>query len=153
MFNLEKSIAKWREQMLAVGINAPVPLEELEIHLREDIERQVRSGFSEENAFKSAVWIIGQAHAIKNEFKKIERNIMKRRLVVAIGILILFLGVTMILPALGKHKRRNYAALSAGANYFSAPWADDEAFGLLLGTAFSIGGATVMLCGLKKCRA
>ena len=37
MFSLEKSIAGWREQMLAAGIKAPVPLEELEIHLREEI--------------------------------------------------------------------------------------------------------------------
>ena len=40
-----KSIAEWREQMLAAGIKTPVPLEELEIHLREEIEQQMKSGF------------------------------------------------------------------------------------------------------------
>jgi len=30
MFNLESSIARWREQMLAAGIQSPVPLDELE---------------------------------------------------------------------------------------------------------------------------
>jgi len=39
MFELEKSIADWRRQMLAAGIKSPLPLEELEIHLREEIER------------------------------------------------------------------------------------------------------------------
>jgi len=37
MFSLEKSISEWRRQMLAAGIKTPVPLEELEIHLREEI--------------------------------------------------------------------------------------------------------------------
>ena len=44
MFNLEQSIADWRQQMLAAGIRTPVPLEELEIHLRDEIERQMKSG-------------------------------------------------------------------------------------------------------------
>ena len=34
MFDLEKSITRWREQMLAAGIKTPSPLEELENHLR-----------------------------------------------------------------------------------------------------------------------
>ena len=40
MFDLEKAIANWRKQMLAAGIKMPAPLEELEIHLREEIEQQ-----------------------------------------------------------------------------------------------------------------
>jgi hypothetical protein len=44
MFNLEQSIIEWRKQMLAAGIKTPVPLDELEIHLREEIERQMASG-------------------------------------------------------------------------------------------------------------
>jgi len=70
MFDLEKSIADWRKQMLAAGIKTPVPLEELEIHLREEIERQMKSGLEEREAFTSAVQKIGQARALKTEFKK-----------------------------------------------------------------------------------
>ncbi len=44
MFDLEESIADWRKQMLAAGIKSPVPPEELEIHLREEIERQMQPG-------------------------------------------------------------------------------------------------------------
>ena len=55
MFDLEPAIADWRKQMLAAGIKTPVPLEELESHLREDVEQQMRSGFSEQEAFGSAV--------------------------------------------------------------------------------------------------
>jgi hypothetical protein len=84
MFSLEKSIADWREQMLAAGIKTPVPLEELEIHFREEIERQIKSDLSlnEQEAFNSAVQKIGQGKVLKNEFKKIggifENGVMKK---------------------------------------------------------------------------
>jgi hypothetical protein len=71
MFDLEKSIADWRRQMLAAGINTPVPLEELEIHLREDIERQMASGRNSRQAFENSVQRIGHADELKGEFKKI----------------------------------------------------------------------------------
>jgi hypothetical protein len=46
MFNLEQSIADWRRQMLAAVVKTPVPPEELESHLRDDVEDQMRSGVS-----------------------------------------------------------------------------------------------------------
>ena len=58
--------------MLAAGIKSPVPLEELESHLRDEIERQTKSGRSEAEAFKSAVQKIGSAHMVQNEFEKVE---------------------------------------------------------------------------------
>jgi hypothetical protein len=70
MLNLEQAIADWRRQMLAAGIKTPVPLEELEIHLRDEIEEQMKSGLDEEEAFRSAVQKIGQAQMIQNEFEK-----------------------------------------------------------------------------------
>ena len=69
MPNIEESIRKWRQQMLAAGIQMPVPLEELEIHLREEIERLARSGVAEDEAFHSAVQRIGSANALRNEFE------------------------------------------------------------------------------------
>ena len=71
MFDLEKSIADWRKKMLAAGIKTPVPLEELEIHLREDIEQQMKSGLNEQEAFNFAVLKIGQGKALKAEFTKV----------------------------------------------------------------------------------
>ncbi len=71
MFDLEQTIADWRQQMLAAGIKTPVPLEELEIHLREEIEQQMKSGLDGQRAFEIAVRKTGQANALKNEFKKI----------------------------------------------------------------------------------
>ena len=56
--------------MLAAGIQSPVPMEELEIHLREEIERQMKSGANQQHAFETAHAQIGQAEPIKAEFKK-----------------------------------------------------------------------------------
>jgi hypothetical protein len=71
MFDLEQAITDWRQQMLAAGIKTPVPLEELESHLREDVEQQMRSGLSAQQAFGIATKEIGQAPELKREFKKI----------------------------------------------------------------------------------
>ncbi|HXI69073.1 MAG TPA: hypothetical protein VNN22_01820 [Verrucomicrobiae bacterium] len=61
----------WRRQMIAGGIKTPVPLDELENHLREEIEWQKKTGQGEAEAFATAVRKIGPAHAVKKEFEKI----------------------------------------------------------------------------------
>jgi hypothetical protein len=71
MFDLEKSITEWRRQMIAGGVKTPVPLEELEGHLREEVARQLCEGLSEEQAFELAVGGIGPASLLKMEFKKV----------------------------------------------------------------------------------
>jgi len=63
MFDLERAMMRWRRQMLAGGIEAPVPLKELESHLRAELEQQLRSGRSPAEAFEAAVRTIGQARA------------------------------------------------------------------------------------------
>jgi hypothetical protein len=60
--------------MVAAGIKTPVPLEELEIHLREEIERHTRSGSNEAEAFKAAVEKIGPAHVLQKEFMKVDKD-------------------------------------------------------------------------------
>jgi len=92
VFDLERSIAEWRNQMLAAGIKFPVPLDELEIHLREEIERQVRSGLNPQQAFEAAAQQIGEAKAVKSEFNKIERKIMTRIAIIGLGIFAILVG-------------------------------------------------------------
>jgi len=70
MFDLEQSITEWRRQMLAAGIKTPVPLEELEGHLRDDTEQQVQSGVDPQQAFEAAVKRLGQADPLTKEFAK-----------------------------------------------------------------------------------
>jgi hypothetical protein len=74
MFNLERTISEWRRQMLAAGIQSPEPLEELEIHLREEIEQLTKSGLNEAEAFQAAVEIIGPARLLQKEFKKVAKD-------------------------------------------------------------------------------
>ena len=87
MFDLEQSIAEWRQQMLAAGIKTPVPLEELEIHLREEIERQVQSGVSRQQVFGIAVKKIGQAPELKNEFKKVNAPMEIQKIIKLAGVI------------------------------------------------------------------
>jgi hypothetical protein len=70
MFNLEQAIANWRRTMLAAGIKSPAPMDELELHLREEIERLMKAGMSGQAAFNSAVQSMGQPATLQHEFAK-----------------------------------------------------------------------------------
>lgn len=72
MFNLDQAIANWRRQMMAGGIKSTEVLDELESHLREDVEQRMRSGTLAERAFEEAVQKVGRADELKLEFGKIE---------------------------------------------------------------------------------
>jgi Clp amino terminal domain, pathogenicity island component len=71
MFNLEKAIVEWRRQMTVGGIRSPRLLDELESHLRDDMEQQILSGSDPQQAFEAAVQKIGRADALKCEFEKV----------------------------------------------------------------------------------
>jgi hypothetical protein len=73
MFNLDQAIADWRRQMSAAGIKSPDVLDELESHLREDLERRIGAGASAEQAFREAVIQVGTAEQLQPEFCKICR--------------------------------------------------------------------------------
>jgi hypothetical protein len=84
MFNLEQSIAQWRRQMRVAGIK-PESLDELEGHLREEIERQIKSEVIQQLAFEMAIKAIGQGAQLKKEFQKVGEP-LEIRLVKLIGI-------------------------------------------------------------------
>lgn len=68
MFNLEQAISHWRRELGPVG--PPELLDELESHLRADIEQQLRTGIDAERAFSIAVERIGEPRMLRAEFKK-----------------------------------------------------------------------------------
>jgi hypothetical protein len=78
MFDIEKAIADWHQRMLVAGIKSPVPLEELESHLRDEIEHISRTGLGEEKAFHAAIQQMGQAKALQGEFTKVGGAIRER---------------------------------------------------------------------------
>ena len=79
MFNLEEAVGGWRHQMTASGINVPEVLDELEGHLRDDIEEQLRGGSDPERAFHAAKARMGQAETLRAEFQKAESARRARR--------------------------------------------------------------------------
>jgi hypothetical protein len=132
MFNLEKTIAKWRNQMLAAGIKTPVPLEELEIHLRDEIEREMKSGMKQQDAFTSAVQKLGSANTIQTEFEKMKEIQSARKwkwtevFLMAFTILIpLFLSVEVIQRAsvIDMTAAQELSSLAAMAVFSSLAWA------------------------------
>jgi hypothetical protein len=70
MFDLERSIADWRAWMKADGIKAPRVLDELESHLRDDVQARMTLGSEGREAFEAAVQQIGLAAALRSEFMK-----------------------------------------------------------------------------------
>lgn len=76
MFDLEKSIADWRNQMFAAGI-APAPVEELETHLREDINHLLAAGQSGAEAFGIAAARVGKPRNVVAEFDKTKASLSR----------------------------------------------------------------------------
>src|SRR5579884_1954917 len=70
MFDLEKAIAQWREDMRGAGMTRPEVLDELESHLREEIAQQMKAGADAQRAFQAAVEKIGEPTRLKREFAK-----------------------------------------------------------------------------------
>jgi hypothetical protein len=70
MFNLEQAISEWRQKMSSAGVRSPVPLDELENHLRDEIDIREQTGANPQDAFESAVQQFGDAAFIKGEFAK-----------------------------------------------------------------------------------
>jgi uncharacterized membrane protein len=112
MFNLEQSIENWRQQMLAAGIKTPVPLEELEGHLREEIERLIRANANPQQAFEIALKQMGRPELLQNEFQKSERTFMKTTIKISAGILGLLIGATLMVP--GSIQLHNELAVANG---------------------------------------
>jgi hypothetical protein len=71
MRDLEKQIAEWRRKVAKTVGHRENVLDELEAHLREEIERSVSAGSAPEDAFQSASDKIGVPAAVGSEFQKL----------------------------------------------------------------------------------
>ena len=74
MFNLNQAIADWRRHMAAGGVDSHEVLDELEGHIRDEIERQMRLGTNEQQAYQTAVARIGLPSTLKAEFAKLAKG-------------------------------------------------------------------------------
>jgi hypothetical protein len=136
MFDLEQSIAEWRQQMLAAGIKSPVVLAELEGHLREEIGRRAELGMNEQMALEISIRHMGQPGKLKSEFIKIERNIMKQ-IKIGAGIISILVGLAFVMPAVAQ--ARNEGAM-----------VNSEVALMLFGIALTIVGAGLVFRPFKK---
>jgi len=139
MFNLQEKISDWRQQMLAGGIEYPVPLEEMELHLYEDIRQQVQSGRNEREAFEISVQNLGQPKQIKSEFAKTERLSMKTVKIVS-GIVGLLVGLAFVMPAVAQCQHEG--AMN-----------NQEVVLYTLGMALCAGGVFLAIFGFKRRKA
>jgi hypothetical protein len=67
MFDLEREIQRWRQELHTNGLSGS-ELDELEDHLRADIEEQLRSGVAMREAFAIAVKRIGRGSLLNAQF-------------------------------------------------------------------------------------
>lgn len=101
MPDLETQIAAWRRQMLAAGIKTPSTLDELESHLREEIDRLRATGVSETEALSLAVSRLGQPATMQVEFKKLGRPALSAaNVVTAVWAGLILLLILIFLPKL-----------------------------------------------------
>lgn len=142
MFELNRAIADWRHELAAGGIASSEVLDELESHLRDDVERRTRSGAKPEGALQSAIEQIGGIKNLKAEFEKVhnkERKYMKRALIIG-GIIGVLVGMAFVMPAVAQYQHE-------GAMKNSEPWL------FLLGSLLTLAGCGAAFRGLKKSRA
>jgi hypothetical protein len=118
MRDLESQIAQWRREVRAAGIRSSALLDELESHLRDDIEQQVHSGVDMQSAFAAAAAHIGRARSLRSEFQKVQSTLSMnlspathrrlRELLVIIALVAI--QVSLLLPIVAKVKA--HAALT-----------------------------------------
>jgi hypothetical protein len=100
MFNLDRAITEWRRQMTAGGVKDSAVLDELESHVREDVERQTRSGVDAQKAFEAAVKRIGPASALKNEFERSMAAVLAEKAMMGTAIFVLAFGAFLSMVTL-----------------------------------------------------
>ena len=126
--------------MQVAGLRTPELLDELEGHLREEIERHPDFGMDASRAFDNAAKELGAVRELKLEFEKCPLNInnsikaMKQKLINFAAIFaVLAIGAGFIMPAIAKWK---HVGTLAGMDIVL----------LLLGTAICTFGAG---CGVR----
>ena len=72
MFDLNRAIAEWRQDMVAGGVEPVEALNELEGHLRDHFEEMVQTGHEDQEAFTLAAEQLGRSADLAAEFQKLQ---------------------------------------------------------------------------------
>jgi hypothetical protein len=143
MRNLDNDIATWRQQLFAAGIKSAEVLDELENHLRDDLERRIRAGADAAQVFGMAVAQFGPPQSLKTEFEKVqnkERKFMKKGLIISAGIIGIMVGMALVMPAVAQYRHE-------GAMKNDEPWL------FLIGSLLTLAGCVAAIRSLKRVRA
>jgi len=98
MPNLDNLITEWRNSLLADRKVSPQAVDELEDHLRENIDRLLQTGMTEADAYKCAIQELGGTVALSEEFRKLERvTWLPVQLVTAIAITAAFAIIALVI--------------------------------------------------------
>jgi hypothetical protein len=73
MFDLDERIRSWRQTLPPALANRPEVAEELESHLRDEVDRLARAGRTPEQAWEAAVAQLGEPATLAAEFDKAHR--------------------------------------------------------------------------------
>ena len=141
--SLDNDIANWRRQMFAAGIKSAEVLDELESHLRDDVERRIRAGMDTAQVFGMAAAQFGPPRALKMEFAKVqnnERKYMKRGLIIGAGIVGVLVGMALVMPAVAQYRHEGVMR-------------NDEPWLFLIGSLLTLGGVVAAIRSLKRARA
>ncbi len=76
MFDLNEQIEKWRASLLEKQTLGKSDIDELETHLREEIEQLTTAKLSEEEAFWIAAHRLGDTTALAGEFAKVNTSVI-----------------------------------------------------------------------------
>ncbi len=76
MFNLNEQMKKWRTSLMEKQTLGKFDIDELETHLREEIEQLTTAKLSEEEAFWVAAHRLGDTTALAGEFEKVNTSLM-----------------------------------------------------------------------------
>lgn len=79
MFDLNKAIGNWRTSFLQRQTCAKSDIDELESHLREEIDNLTASKLSEQEAFLVAIHRLGDPDSLAGEFAKVNTSILWRQ--------------------------------------------------------------------------
>jgi len=116
MFDLDSSIEQWRRQMMAAGVKNPELIDELESHLRDDVEHRMSEGAGAAQAFEEAARRLGPGIDLHREFQNAklnDPNLMKQKLRYFLAITAaLAIGVGLILPEIAKWRAQEPLAAS-----------------------------------------
>ena len=89
MFNMNEQIKVWRSDLARQQTLEKSDIDELENHLREEIERLTASELTDEEAFLVAAHRLGQSGNLSEEFAKVNTSILWRKRLFWVGTIVL----------------------------------------------------------------